>query len=172
MHLKQSRGLKNRLITTDPWKFGTEEPITDNVSINDYQNFIKEQFIRNIRFWHPEQLPDSFDLKSDDFFSRWNNNERLNTLFNQPSQLGGTISFCYLDGDHSKAQVKKDFEHVDAILEANGFIYFDDSDKYHLDAGKIRNGCYDIVQEALASGRYEVALQNPNYLLKKIRSEQ
>ena len=136
--------------------------------MKDYQNYIKEQFIRSMQFWHPDALPESFELDSDEFFSMWTLNRRLNTLFSKETRLGGEISFCYLDGDHSYEQVKKDFINIDKILQIQGFIYIDDSDRYHLDAGKIMNGCYDVVCYALKTKRYIVAINNPNYLLQKV----
>ncbi len=168
IYLKESLKLSNRVITTDPWRFGTNKQVAKNVTMKDYQNYIKEQFIRNIRFWHEDALPDSFDLDSDEFFSKWAMNGKLKTLFSKESQLGGEISFCYLDGDHSYEQVKKDFINIDRILQIQGFIYFDDSDQYHLDAGNVTNGCYDVVCDALKTKRYVTAINNPNYLLQKV----
>ena len=136
IYLKERLNLSNRVITTDPWRFGTEKQVTQNVTMEDYQNHIKEQFIRSMRFWHEDDLPESFDLHSDEFFSRWTMSRKLKSLFSNELQLGGEISFCYLDGDHSYEQVKKDFININKILQIHGFIYFDDSDRYHLDAGK------------------------------------
>ena len=168
IYLKERLNLSNRVITTDPWRFGTEKQITRNVTMEDYQNYIKGQFIRSMRFWHEGALPESFDLDSDEFFSQWTMNRRLKTLFSEDTRLGGEISFCYLDGDHSYEQVKKDFTNIDKILQVQGFIYFDDSDRYHLDAGILTNGCYDVVCDALKTKRYIVAINNPNYLLQKV----
>jgi hypothetical protein len=168
IYLQESLNLSNRLITTDPWRFGSDKRLNINVTMEDYQNQIKEQFIRNMSFWHQDSLPESFDMNSDNFFSKWTTDSELGTLFSKTSKLGGEISFCYLDGDHSYEQVKKDFTNIDKILQAQGFIFFDDSDRYHLDAGKMANGCYKLVCEILKTKRYVVAIKNPNYLLQKV----
>ena len=41
--------------------------------------------------------------------------------------FGGSISFGYIDGNHTYEQSKKDFENVHRFLEPGGFIVFDDS---------------------------------------------
>jgi len=92
----------------------------------------------------------------------------MKTLFGEDVTLGGKITFCYLDGDHSYDQVKKDYLNIDKILDTGGFIYFDDSDELHRDAGVVKNGCFEVVCEAINTSHYQVALKYPNYLLQKI----
>ena len=75
--------------------------------------------------------------------------------------LGGSISFAYIDGDHSYQQSKRDFENVDRYLEVGGFIVFDDSEDY--------SGCGSArtAQEASTWNSYELVAKNPNYCLRK-----
>ena len=162
---------ENKLITTDPWwncpdqyLSGPNEPIAPQ----GYRDYIKSQYITNAKFWFGEKLPTSFDLDSDTFFEKWNTGKVSDDVFGREFKMGGEISFCYLDGDHSFHQVKKDFENIDKVLEKNGFIFFDDSDRLHLDHGEVKNGCYEVVQLALKSKKYKCVLRNPNYLLQKI----
>ena len=58
---------------------------------------------------------------------------------------------------------KMDFENVDQVLDTGGFILFDDS---------ADNSSWEVtrvIDEIKKTGRYEVIIHNPNYLLKKIK---
>ena len=48
-------------------------------------------------------------------------------FFGRDVTFGGSISFAYIDGNHTYEQSKKDFENVHRFLEPGGFIVFDDS---------------------------------------------
>ncbi len=161
---------KNNLIVIDPWLTCPDEPLIGpkKKSPFDYRAYIKEQYLNNIKFWFEEDLPITFQLDSNSFFDEWKRKLIKKDLFNNEFKMGGDICFCYLDGDHSYDQVKKDFQNIDSILQKGGFIYFDDSDRLHKDGGEVVNGCYKVVKEVIKSKRYVVALRNPNYLLKKI----
>ena len=78
-------------------------------------------------------------------------------------QLGGKISFAYIDGNHYYDYAKRDFENVDKNLEIGGFILFDDSadtaDKFEV---------WRVIDEIKKSGKYEIIKNNPNYLMKKL----
>ena len=121
-------------------------------------------------------LQDHFYKKkeADEFFDRWAINDNCTDLFDQEAMLGGSIAFCYLDGDHSYEGAKRDFKNIDKYLEINGMILFDDSWELHKDAGGdredggIRNGVYQVVKEALRNN-YRIVQKNPNYLLQKFK---
>jgi Methyltransferase domain len=75
--------------------------------------------------------------------------------------LGGAISFCYIDGNHSYDFAKLDFENCDRFLEKGGFMLFDDSaDGSDWDVCK-------VVQEVIATGRYDLIAKNPNYFFRR-----
>jgi ATP-dependent RNA circularization protein (DNA/RNA ligase family) len=77
--------------------------------------------------------------------------------------LGGTISFAYIDGNHTYDFAKRDFENADKYLEVGGVILFDDSsDDSIWEVNK-------VIEEIKKEGRYEIIIKNPNYLIKKIR---
>ncbi len=76
--------------------------------------------------------------------------------------LGGAVSFCYIDGDHSYQSCKEDFENSDEFLTAGGLLLFDDS----ADKG-IWGNVHKVVKEVQQSGRYELIIKNPNYLFRK-----
>tara|TARA_B100002019_G_scaffold217310_1_gene190005 strand:+ start:12891 stop:13658 length:768 start_codon:yes stop_codon:yes gene_type:complete len=161
---------KNILVVTDPWLNCPDETLIGprKKSPSSYRAYIKEQYMNNMKFWFEEALPITFQLDSDSFFDEWKEGLTKKDLFNNEYKMGGEICFCYLDGDHSYNQVKKDFQNIDRILEKGGYIFFDDSDRLHRDRGETVNGCYEVVKEVIKTKRYVVALRNPNYLLKKI----
>lgn len=103
----------------------------------------------------------AIELFSDEFFQAWRSSRAVQDIFGRPIALGGPISFCYIDGNHSYDFVKRDFENVDAFLERGGFILFDDSED-----GSAWEVCR-VVQEVRASGRYDLVIKNPNYLFRK-----
>ena len=77
--------------------------------------------------------------------------------------MGGTISFAYIDGNHTYDFAKRDFENADKYLEVGGVILFDDSsDDSIWEVNK-------VIEEIKKEGRYEIIIKNPNYLIKKIR---
>ena len=83
-------------------------------------------------------------------------------VFGRAVTLGGLLSFCYVDGNHSYEGVKCDFENCDAFLEPGGFILFDDSTLKSF-------GVHRLMPEVLATGRYQLAAKNPNHLFQKAR---
>ena len=76
-------------------------------------------------------------------------------------QLGGPISFCYIDGNHTYEGAKLDFLNCDVFLEPGGFLLFDDSVEHQF-------GGWRVMPEVLATGRYQLAATNPNHLFRKV----
>jgi Methyltransferase domain len=167
-YFEQKLGIQNRLYTVDSWTFEGAEPgasLGDSPRIRheEYRNFVKESFDRNIRtFCH--QLPFAVEMDSGEFFKKWANDESTTDVFGRMKALGGPISFAYIDGNHSYGFARRDFENVDRFLVRGGFILFDDSAD-----GSEWEVC-KVVQEVLRSGAYGVVAKNPNYLLRRITS--
>ena len=132
------------------------------ISHEEYRAFIKETFIRNVKMFSRYDLPFTIEAFSDEFFRSWAMSEKRQDIFGREFQLGGPISFCYIDGNHSYDFAKRDFENVDRYLEKNGFVLFDDSSK------NSRFGVNRVVQEVYRTGRYELVAKNPNYFFRKI----
>lgn len=159
---------RNKLITSDKWIFeGAEAGIgfLDGCSINHarYREFIKETYIRNIQFFSKDNLPYTIEQFSDDFFSLWSQNKLETDVMGRPVQLGGKISFSYIDGNHTYEYARRDFENSDAFLETGGFILFDDSaDSTEWEVKK-------VMQDVRNTGRYELVIKNPNYMFRKIK---
>ena len=164
-YYKEKHGVRNKLINCDKWEFegahsGTlieGSPITHA----EYRVFVKDSYMRNVRMYSRNDLPHTIEMLSDDFFAAWRRGEELADVFGRPTKLGGTISFCYIDGNHSYDFVKRDFQNCDEFLEKGGFILFDDSGD-----GSPWEVCR-VVDEIKRAGRYEVIIKNPNYLFRK-----
>lgn len=98
---------------------------------------------------------------SDEFFRRWFENEKTVDVFGHPVTLGGKISFCYIDGNHTYEFAKRDFENTDRALVSGGFILFDDSgDDSHWEVNQ-------LTREISSGRQYELVSRNPNYLFRK-----
>jgi hypothetical protein len=162
-YYKERNGVRNPLITCDRWAYGTASDRigSSSVSYADYSTFARETFIRSVRTFSRGDLPYPLEMFSAELFDAWRKSEAVTDLFGRPVQLGGPISFCYIDGNHSYESARRDFEECDAFLERGGFILFDDSGEGS-DWGVCR-----VVDEVKACGRYELVTRNPNYLFRK-----
>lgn len=164
-YYKQRHSAYNPLITCDKWEFETAQIDSmvgeSSISHPEYRTFVKETYIRNIRMFSRHDLPYTVEMLSDDFFAAWRKSEEVADVLGRTVQLGGPISFCYIDGNHSYDFVKRDFENCNESLESGGFILFDDSED-----GSGREVCL-VVAEVKASEKYDVVIKNPNYLFVK-----
>ena len=131
-YLKYRHSRKNKLICVDPWDFSegdksaklAEHPYLTN---GKYEEIIKKSFRENILLFSSYDLPFPLQLRSEDFFKHWEKQVILTDIFKNKVELGGKISFAYIDGNHDYEFVKNDFEGVSRNLEIGGFILFDDS---------------------------------------------
>ncbi len=154
----------NRLITCDNWEFeGADATIGDMpIRSDEYRTFVRDSFLRNARFFSRDRLPSTVEMMSSAFFKAWRSSLVVQDVFDRRTQLGGPISFAYIDGAHTREAVRRDFEDVDAWLVRGGFILFDDSAD-----GSGWEVC-DVVAEVASSDRYELVLKNPNYLFVRV----
>jgi predicted O-methyltransferase YrrM len=165
-YYKEKHGVKNRLINCDRWIFENSEQggmLGDHLSLThaEYREFVKDSYTRNVKMFSRGDLPFTVELFSDEFFDSWRDSRRVVDIFERPINLGGPISFCYVDGNHSYEYVRRDFENCDQFLVPGGFIFFDDSaDDSGWEVCK-------LVAEVQSSGRYELIIKNPNYLFRK-----
>lgn len=164
-YLKQRHGRANALITCDRWEFegAADGPLGDSATVThaDYRAFVKDAFIRNTRMFSRADLPYAIEAFSDELFAAWHAQELREDVFGRQIRLGGPLAFCYIDGNHSYEFARRDFENCDRVLEAGGFILFDDSaDGSGWEANR-------VAREAAASGGYQLVARNPNYLLRK-----
>lgn len=156
----------NRLITCDEWEY---ERFTSNPNVGDTQlthrrlkSFLKESYIRNVKTFTPHRLPHTIECNASHFFAEWQNDRNVLDVFGQSTQLGGGLSFCFIDGNHTYEAARQDFENCDRFLRPGGFILFDDSAD-----GSDWEVCR-VVREVVAGGRYSLVMKNPNYLFRKL----
>lgn len=184
-YLKWRHNKHNTLITCDRWIFefepfarlGSSEaleamktlPLADTpLSHAKYREFVRDSYLRNVQMFTWEALPHTVELFSDEFFAEWEKGALVPDVFGRVVKLGGTIGFCYIDGNHSYDFTKRDFQNCDKYLIVGGFVLFDDSaDDTSWGSAK---AVQEIVeQEVLNKRRYELVMRNPNYLFRKIK---
>lgn len=157
----------NTLYTCDKWEFEGQQMgkmIGNNTSMKheDYRNFVKETYIRNVTNFCKNDLPHTIEVFSDDFFKEWTNNSKKIDVLGKEVTLGGPIAFAFIDGNHTYEFAKRDFINVDKFLEKDGFVLLDDSSDYS------RWEVNKVAREILKMKNYELVARNPNYLFKKI----
>jgi Methyltransferase domain len=165
-YFKEKLGLANPFYTCDLWSFEGQnlgQLLADSRTLthDEYKSFVRESFLRNVRMFCRPNIPHTIEADSDGFFEKWRSKQNVIDVFGSPATLGGPISFCYIDGNHSYAYARRDFENTDRLLVPKGFILFDDSAD-----GSEWEVC-QVVQEVLASNAYDLVSKNPNYLLQK-----
>ena len=166
IYLKEKHEKNNTLVTCDKWIFEGSESggklgDSKNITHEEYRQFVKDTFLRNTRMFSRHDLPFTIEVFSDEFFNLWAVSEKCHDVFGRKVQLGGPISFCYIDGNHSYEFARRDFENCDKFLESGGFILFDDS------ADGSKWDVCRVVQEVLQSGDYDLVTKNPNYFFRK-----
>ena len=131
-YFKRKHGVTNPLITCDKWEFQKPENSTDHVGqsaihYKDLEQFARDSYIRNIRLFSSDDLPFTFEMNSDELFKCWQAAEFKTDVFGRTLNLGGPLSFCFVDGNHTYDYARRDFLNCDAFLQVGGFILFDDS---------------------------------------------
>jgi len=92
----------------------------------------------------------------------WKREQAARDVFDRDVHLGGPLSFCYVDGNHTHEGAERDFENCDAFLQVGGFIRFEDS------TGK-GFGAFRFMPEVVAARRYRLVARNRNYLLQTMQ---
>jgi hypothetical protein len=167
-YYKEKHAAKNRLITCDKWEFdGVDRNAkvgnSSMITYAEIQEFVKRNYIQNIKMFSRYDIPFSIEMFSKEFFDAWRKRQEVNDVLGRKINLGGTISFAYIDGNHTYKFAKEDFLNCDEFLEPGGFILFDDS------ADLSGWGVCTLMKEVKQSPRYELVIKNPNYLFKKIQ---
>jgi Methyltransferase domain len=163
-HFKKKHGAENQIFNCDHWDFeGAGGTVGDSdISHTEFRTFVRDTYIRNVKMFSRASLPHTIEMLSDDFFTAWKSASSITDVFGRPAKLGGPISFCYIDGNHSYDFARQDFENADRFLEPGGFILFDDS----ADGSKWE--VCRVIEEVKQMPNYRVVIKNPNYLVQKI----
>src|ERR1700737_674963 len=164
-HLKRRRSKNNKLVTCDKWEFenNSGSPIIPG-SPNPYlqiQKFVRESYLRNIQSFSSYDLPFTIEMNSDEFFAAWGAGQSTHDVLGRPIDLGGPLSFCYVDGNHTYEQSKRDYLQCDLLLQSSGFVLFDDSNLQ-------RFGVSRLMPEIVSSQKYRLITSNPNHLFQKL----
>ncbi len=164
-YLLAKHGRTNPLTTVDPWTFDVWEQdgtIGDSeLTWTEYRDFIRGSFERNVAFFAGSRPPTAICMTSDELFERWDKDEVVTDVHGRTVQVGGPISFAYIDGNHEYEYGRRDFVNVDRHLDRGGWILFDDS------SDDDPFGLTRLMKEVKADARYEMVARNPNYLFRK-----
>lgn len=165
-YLLRRHAKPNRMFSCDRWIFeGAAEGSTigNGIAHPAYRDFVKSSFVRNVEFFSGASRPYAIEAFSDEFFDQWRARKTLTDVFGRTVTLGGPMSFCYIDGNHTCAFAKRDFTNTDEFLVTDGFVLFDDS----YDGNRF--GLTGLMRELEKDRRYELVARNPNYLFRKVR---
>ena len=173
IYLMDKHGRNHPFFTCDAWIYeGYTDHVKDkpethidgrpDVARSAYAAYMKQVFIQATTLLSSHRLPYSFHMHSDTFFETWAAGETATDVFGRTRQLGGGIAFAYIDGGHSYAVARSDFNHVARHLMKGGFILLDDS------ADDDQFGSAHLMTEIKQDARFKVVGKNPNYLIQKI----
>ena len=165
-YLRLRHSISNRFFSCDRWTFEGQTPgapLGDHkfITHDQYRTFVRDSYLRNADKFCKPDLPHTIEADSDTFFQRWSAAESATDVFGRNVKLGGPLSFCYIDGNHSYEFAKRDFVNTDRFLAGGGYILFDDSGD-----GSGWEVC-KVIEEVLKSGSYRLVANNPNYLVQK-----
>ncbi len=170
--LKSHNKQKTPFISCDTWvyegyndsKTNKNSHIDGNPKISrlSFMKYIKNAYINSVQLLHPDMIPNACHLTSDAFFDIWKNNNEFIDVFNRSFKINKEISFCYIDGDHSFEQTKKDFNNVSKNMIHGGYILIDDS------ADHLSFGSAKFIKEIKHNSNFKIVAKNPNYLIQKL----
>jgi len=132
-----------------------------NVLRTNYDAYIKQSYIHACQLLHPDNLPYAYHLSSDAFFHNINNNIKVPDVFNREANFPKKLSFCYIDGNHSYDQTKRDFENVTKLTVKGGFILLDDT------ANNLNFGSAKFAKELKSNDEFKIISKKQNYLIQK-----
>ncbi|MBI4962249.1 MAG: class I SAM-dependent methyltransferase [Desulfomonile tiedjei] len=163
-YYKARHKVVNPLICCDKWTThsGDSTIAGSRLTERDLAAFMREAYMNSTRAFSKEDLPYGVEMFSGPFFEAWQERKVLNDVTGRPVQLGGGISFCFVDGGHDYPVVKQDFDNVHKLLDKGGFILFDDSSMF-----SPFQGVRKVVHEVKFSPDYELVMRNPNYMFRK-----
>jgi len=172
LYLMRKYGRTEPFLGCDPWiyegihdeKQGVPDGIdgANDVKRTDYMDYIMKAYIHSVRMFHPQHLPYAIRATSDAFFELYDQKADVIDVFDRKKALGGSISYCYVDGNHAYDFVKRDFENAARHLLPGGFILFDDS----WDGSNF--GSTLLMDEIKKNRMFKIVDKNPNYLIRKL----
>lgn len=173
--LRKTQRLSTPFFCCDPWVYdGFNDKVKrddavymthfegcEHVTRAEYTRFIRESFVRNMQLFSQDALPKALHTDSDTFFEAWKKKEIHTDVFGRQAQLGGAMSFAYIDGDHSYDQARRDVENTLEYLLPGGYLLLDDSADYW------KYGSVQLAKEMRRWKGLNLVMKNPNYLYIK-----
>ncbi|MBK8558068.1 MAG: class I SAM-dependent methyltransferase [Lewinellaceae bacterium] len=135
---------------------------SQNITREEYTDFIRESFIRNTSLFSRDLLPHAIQLHAQDFFKAWGKNTPQTDVFGRKAPTGGPLSLVYIDGDHSYDAARQDVEKSLEWLVPGGFLLLDDSADFW------QYGSALLAKEMRRWKNVSLVMKNPNYLYQKI----
>src|SRR5262249_43800743 len=106
-YLLDVHGRSNRLVTCDEWDYERDKakPNVGDTKLTHaaLREFVKESYRRNAAAFCPHRLPHTVETNADAFFADWGARREVADVFDRPTALGGGLSFCFIDGNHTYA---------------------------------------------------------------------
>ena len=163
-YFKKIHSKNNILISTDKWPNADRCGLVakSDITYHEFREYIRESLINNLLTFSKNDLPYAVENTSDTFFENWENKNIGHDIFGRNINLGGGISFAYIDGNHTYEYVHRDFINCDKYLDKGGFIFFDDSADFT--DWEVRK----VIKEVKNNNNYKIINKNPNYLFQKI----
>lgn len=163
-YLMWRHGRENPIFSCDPWDFeGTAEPIGGffDASTAEYRRYCMDVFKRNIELYASYHVPHSIEEYSHKFLARWAAREFATDVLGQSVQLGGPLSFVYIDGAHTYEAASGDFLGAHPHVLPGGYVFFDDTgEAWGPEMAR-------VVREVQQHPQYELIARTPNYLFRK-----
>jgi hypothetical protein len=153
------------LVACDPFRFaGGDRPKAGYFSTGteEYRQWVIDSLRRALTLYCRGHAPHVVEASSSELCAWWAEHRQVVDILGAKVQLGGAVSFAYVDGDHSYEGVRSDFNGVDRFLLPGGFILLDDS----ADTSSYE-GIRQFVREARHNSRYEAVMKAPNYCFRK-----
>ncbi len=164
-YLAHKHGRTERFFCCDPWDFeSTQELLSGyfDASTETFRNYCIRVFKLNMQMFSKGIEPYAVEAYSSDFLARWDGGEQVIDVFGRSVELGGAISFAYIDGAHTYEAAKADFDGLDPHLLPGGLILFDDS----LDVS--HPGAFRVANEVKTHPDYQVVCSAPNQMFRKL----
>jgi hypothetical protein len=125
-----------RIFTCDRWSYGfkgltgSELIGKSTLTISDWSQFARDTAIRNMQFFSRGARLHPIELFSNEFLSAWASRSTVQDLFGARIELGGSIAFAFIDGNHEYEAVTSDLQALLPFMQQDGVIFFDDSADY------------------------------------------
>lgn len=95
----------------------------------DYTNYMKNNMLKNLYTYCSETNMEClfFPLEDNEFFAKYKDGV---PVYNEYKQVINTYALVFLDGPHTTALVKNEFDFFNHKIPVGGVIIFDDIDQY------------------------------------------